>query len=399
MSDAPCKKPEIFHRPELAKKYVDYLLQEELAASGTFLFAPRRTGKTTFLTRDLIPMLEKLGVNLVYVDLWESPHESPENILIKSIKSKIESQKGLKDSSLSMAKRLRLSASGAGINADVDTFSEKDSSSIADALDGYVDERRPLVVIVDEAQQLLTTKKGSDMLFALKAARDRANRPSKEHKILRFLFTGSDRERLASLTNNQTAAFFGAPVLKGTPYLGPDFVQWFCESASDRVKLNVDDVSTLFEDAGYRPEVLIKALVNASLNDQVSDNDRENLFFQLARDDLQLESNVLFDDVLNTSPLTIAVLIALAENSDIAPFSQEAYDAYQEILSDRLKNDQIKATSSSVQTALILLRSKGLICQHSRGLYEINGPEIYLSLESRGLIEASIKNRQDEKSS
>ena len=48
------------------------------AHNGLFLAAPRRTGKSTFLKEDLKPELERLGMVVVYVDLWADQRRDPD---------------------------------------------------------------------------------------------------------------------------------------------------------------------------------------------------------------------------------------------------------------------------------------------------------------------------------
>ena len=73
------------------------------------------------------------------------------------------------------------------------------------------------MLIIDEAQHAITTDKGYDALYALKAARDELN--SSRHHGLRIVATGSNRDKLAMLRNSKDQAFFGAP-LQPFPQIG-----------------------------------------------------------------------------------------------------------------------------------------------------------------------------------
>lgn len=378
----------IFHRPEVAKRYIEYLLHQKAAESGTFLAAPRRTGKSTFLREDLKPALEKLGIHVIYVDLWEDLHELPENALIKAIQKKIESEKGIKASLRDMVKCLRLSAGFANVSLDLETTRKEKSVTVAQVLDEYTSERNSLVVIVDEAQQLLTTEEGKAMMFALKAARDLINMSENPNKMIRLIFTGSDRERLASLRNHKASAFFGSAMVRDMPLLGKDFIQWFCEAMAKPIKLNVDEVMTVFEEAGHRPEFLTMALGSVSLEFDTDDEARAERFFELVRADIQSEADALFDEVNALAPLNLAILAVLAKNPGIAPFSQDAYQAYQSILNDKLMEEDVKVSSSTVQASLSLLRAKDMIWRMDRGRYEVEKPEIFAALEDWGLLDA-----------
>lgn len=63
---------QIWHcpRPALAKRYLA-LLQAGPVVSTT-IFAPRRTGKTVFLRKDLTPAADAAGFTVAYVDLWQT---------------------------------------------------------------------------------------------------------------------------------------------------------------------------------------------------------------------------------------------------------------------------------------------------------------------------------------
>lgn len=70
-------------RPEMASKIADMLSPDPLFGeiSGLFLAAPRRTGKSTFLRRDLKPMLEERGQVVLYVDLWADRSVDPAELM------------------------------------------------------------------------------------------------------------------------------------------------------------------------------------------------------------------------------------------------------------------------------------------------------------------------------
>ncbi len=59
-----------FHRPVLAKRYLD-MLDVGLVTSTT-IFAPRRAGKTSFLLKDIAPAAQAAGYTVAYADLWQT---------------------------------------------------------------------------------------------------------------------------------------------------------------------------------------------------------------------------------------------------------------------------------------------------------------------------------------
>lgn len=109
------------------------------------------------------------------------------------------------------------------------------------------------MLIIDEAQHAITTDRGYDALFALKAARGELN--SSAHHGLRIVATGSNRDKLAMLRNSKDQAFFGAPLV-AFPTLGQDYIDWFCQRSGLQASLDPAKVMRMFKQAGYRPETL-----------------------------------------------------------------------------------------------------------------------------------------------
>ncbi len=76
-------------------------------ASGLFLTAPRRTGKSTFIQRDLTPALEREhGALVLYADLWRRRSEDPGTVIVELINQAVKSHE---DQARRMFDRLSLS--------------------------------------------------------------------------------------------------------------------------------------------------------------------------------------------------------------------------------------------------------------------------------------------------
>jgi len=79
----------VHHRTRLAIDIADRLLAFSLtsaSASGLFLAAPRRTGKSTFLREDLRPVLEQRGAVVIYADLWADRGADPGDVIVAAIR-------------------------------------------------------------------------------------------------------------------------------------------------------------------------------------------------------------------------------------------------------------------------------------------------------------------------
>lgn len=116
-----------------------------------------------------------------------------------------------------LAKRIGLTSfEKKGFSFSFDQVGLGNNISLSDALAELSDElRKPIVLIVDEAQHAIVSDRGYDALYALKAARDELN--SSAHFGLRIVATGSNRDKLAMLRNSRDQAFFGAPLVTFPP--------------------------------------------------------------------------------------------------------------------------------------------------------------------------------------
>lgn len=124
-------------------------------------------------------------------------------------------------------------------------------------------EKKKIVLMIDEAQHALTTEKGSDALFALKAARDELN--SSKFYGLRIVATGSNRDKLALLKNSKDQAFFGAP-LANLEKLNKNYSDWFADHVHFPETLDKDFVWGCFEQTSFRPEFLASAADSVRLD-------------------------------------------------------------------------------------------------------------------------------------
>lgn len=196
--------PFVFRRPDLARRMADIALGIDPlgGASGLFLAAPRRTGKSTFITVDLLPELRGRGAVAIYVDLWSDRARDPADLVLDAVR------RALRDTEGGIAKAVRRSGVakvgvGAWLSIDVDKIGTPNGTTIPQAL-GEIGRRsdRPVVLVVDEAQHALTSPQGENATFALKSARDTMNAgaPATPYGNLRLglVMTGSNRDRLAS---------------------------------------------------------------------------------------------------------------------------------------------------------------------------------------------------------
>lgn len=360
-----------FHRSALAEELADTLqgkVQFNDAPNGLFLAAPRRTGKSTFLQLDLKPSLEMRQVVVVYVDLWADQTRDPGSLIADAVASALQGHLGV------VAKAAKSSGldsvTALGFKIDTSKIGKPDGSTLADALRAlHATAKRPVALIIDEAQHALTSEAGEAAMAALKSARDQLNQPG--HVNLMLIMSGSDRDKLLRLVNTNASPFYGSQIQR-MPELGPDFIAHTAALITQqRPELAPIDEAALqqaFASFGNRPQFFINALgqVLSPLADTqgrfelaMLDQARQ----RQAQDEAQMQS-----DYLALKPLEQAVLWRLLEMGPrFRPYDAEALAFYQEKTGD-------KVSVPKAQKALDGLRDRqpSIIWKSARSEYAVD---------------------------
>lgn len=377
---------EIFHRDRLAADMAGKVLfvsPTSASSSGLFLAAPRRTGKSTFLREDLRPQLEERGALVLYADLWEDRKADPGDVIVQAVRTELAKHDGVVQR-LAKAAGMEKVAVG-GLTFSLDRVGLGDGVSLSAALAALSDEcKRPIVLVIDEAQHAITSDKGNDALFALKAARDELN--SSRHHGLRVVATGSNRDKLAMLRNSRDQAFFGAPLVNFPP-LGSDYVHWFCERADLPAKLDPDQVMDLFRRAAFRPELLGAAADALRFAFELPAESVGTAFTEALEAQIEANNHELLRVVHSLTPLQSAVLRVLAaRGNDYAPFEANTMAAYQEVLQATGQSADARADVPGVQQALLALQDKALVWRAARGVYALEESSLSELMAADGML-------------
>jgi hypothetical protein len=361
-----------FPRPELARQYADAMQGKTLfndAPNGLFLSGPRRTGKSTFLQSDLKPELERQGLFVIYVDLWANKRTDPGELIADAIGDALDAQRGLLHKA---AKATGIeSVTVAGIKLDTRKIGREDGATLPAALKAFLKATgKPVVIIIDEAQHALTTEAGGNAMAALKSARDQINVGGKVELML--VMSGSDRDKLMRLVNNNAAAFYGSTV-QNLPCLGADFIAHVVALVEDqRPELKPVDAVKLgeaFQCFGERPQFFMDTLGHAlnPLADRQQDRFEDRLLAaaqqRQTEDEVQMES-----DYLSLSRLGQAILWRILEKGErFRPYDAEALAFYH-----RVTEKQI--TAPTVKSALDTLRGRtpSLVWKSAYGEYAVD---------------------------
>ena len=380
-----------YRRRTLAARLTKLITQVAVgsaAASGVFLTAPRRTGKSTFAREDLRPALEEAGAIVLYADLWKDLTIEPGAVIVETVREAIGRDEKLM-SRLAIAPGLEAVSVGR-VDFNVNKIGLGNEIGLTKAFEALSDEAKKLIVlIIDETQQAITTDEGGAALFALKAARDELN--SSKHYGLRIVCIGSNQNKLAMLRNSSDEAFFGASMVQ-LPMLDKDFVDWYCKGLDLPHDLDPLDVFQLFQESGYRPDLLSAAADDIRFDLSVVPKAILMRFAELVR--AQADAlNANFKMVIHSlTPIQSAVIRVMgAKGESFAPFESSTIELYAKAIANAgVATSEPKVEVPDVQLALMALQGKKLVWKTSRGVYTIEEQAIVDVLREDGLLDALV---------
>ncbi|EEF26762.1 conserved hypothetical protein [Ricinus communis] len=194
-----------FHRPALANSYLT-LLDAGLVTSTT-IFAPRRAGKTSFLLKDLAPTARAASYAVAYADLWQT-RVAPGLALVRALEEALEPVGGV-NKLLAHFKapvrkiKAKADVAGAKLEGEVElgegVKAQSELTLRIDELVATLCAKAPLLLLVDEAQELARTREHEAVATALRTTM------TKHQHRLRVVFTGSSRTRLGHVFSNASA--------------------------------------------------------------------------------------------------------------------------------------------------------------------------------------------------
>lgn len=354
-------------RPKLAQAYLQ-LLGSGLVVS-TCIFAPRRTGKTVFLRQDLTPAAQQAGYAVAYADLWQTPLD-PGTALVRALEEALQAKslgsrvmKGLR----TPIKKLKASAEVSSIKGEVelelDAVSKQatDTALRIDDLAAALCAKKPLLLLVDEAQELARTQSNEWMARALRTAM------TKHRDRLRVVFTGSSRSQLAHVFSDAQAPLYsvGATVQE-FPALDRELVEFVAarfEAACGR-KLDVGTAWAYFDrDFQHKPEPFLQAIVAMLMNPGLSLHDACQ---QELRDDARRENHEATWASLDALQRSLVQL--LQADPTTLPFSKATLAA----AAKQSKRKDLKV--HHVQWALRQLAERNIVSKNARGVYTFDNP-------------------------
>lgn len=360
-----------FPRPSLTALHLKRLLE----GSGRIaVFGPRRTGKTSWICRELIPLAEKQGLLPVYCDCWQDRSDP-----IGSINFALESALAHLEVPTSGLRRAlstevtKLGAAGFSIEFGSEPKGRAPQSPFfrVDWLLGTLiaKARKPVFLIVDEVQGLAEHREGERIAGALRTALTRHERAT------RVLFTGSSETQLIKLFAQTRATLYQFAASEAYPLLNGDFVAHAADQfkrATGRV-LDVKRGHELLELLGHQPETFL-SVVQAPLAraDRSLDDGLEAL---LAAD----SRGPWAQHWRQSTELQQAVLVAVRDGLQLTSMAGRGTVA--RLLGRRSTN------ASSIRRAATALSERGLIDRSvlsNKAIYEITDPVLALWIARHG---------------
>lgn len=383
------KLSDIWHcpRPDLAKAFLQ-LLGSGLVTSTT-LFAPRRTGKTVFLRQDLTPAAVAAGYRVAYADLWQTRND-PGVAIIRGLEEALE-PKNFAQRALQVlrtpVKKVKASAKAGELAGEVEVeLTDTDAKATERALRieqliAQLAAKKPLLLLIDEAQELARDKHTELMATALRTAM------MKHRDRVRVVFTGSSRTRLAHVFSNAQAPLYsvGASV-QDFPLLGREFVE-FVElkfKLSSGRKFDVEEGWQLFQGLFHQmPEPFLTAVVAMLMDPGLA---LKNACARQMEEDARLERH---EETWASLDALQQELVQLLRAEPFAlPFAKETLAAMAKLTGRKT------VTASAMQHALNVLAQRNILSKSARGGYQFDNPSFKHWLRTREVLDEPEKRKK-----
>lgn len=350
-----------YPRAELAQQYLQ-LLSAGLVAQTT-IFAPRRTGKTAFLLRDLKPAAEKAGFIVAYADLWQTPN--PALSLLRALEEAAEPRRAGERAMAFLktpVKKLKAGGGAGGLKGELElelADPKSASTEVALRIDELVttlSKRKRLLLLIDEAQGMAKNKEGQQLARSLRTAL------TKNLERTRVVFTGSSRTQLSHVFSNANAPLYSAGyAIREFPLLGQEFVDYLAQRFHASTGRTLDTTAALAAHLRFhsRPEALVHCIAGMVLEPTLTLDDAQAM--ELAR---QASDETHEGAWAGLDALQKQLARALAADPGFKPFGAAALAT----LRKQLGVDNLQATH--VQKALATLARLTMVNKTPRNTWE-----------------------------
>jgi len=242
-----------WHYPR--KSFAQLVINNYQAIRALTLYSPRRTGKTAFVLGDLVPSAIAANLTPIYVDLWSNQQNTARAIISMLRRSYVELTVADTRAGRTLQQPVeRIQALGFGVTlGELPEPDEPDDdlSRIEYWFHKVLDASgRPVLLIVDEAQQIALDPQGDAVAGALRSVLQ-----TQAHRLLAF-FTGSSQHNLAAMFDDARAPFYQFGQQLRLPALERDFTDHVAtcfETIATTLELDRDKLFAAFEALDCRP--------------------------------------------------------------------------------------------------------------------------------------------------
>ncbi len=248
--------PLYYPRDELANRLINSL-SDGIAHAFT-LFAPRRMGKTQFLLNDITPIAEKKGFYVFYFSFMDIDDNTVTRRFQQSL-IHFAAKLTTKDKAKTLLSSVdQVTFMGASISREIRTT----SPTISDIIDTLAQANKPILLLLDEIQELSRLPDTKGLIRSLRTGLD-INKAR-----IKVIFTGSSMTGLRALFNDSKAPFFHFAHDIAFPTLDKSFTDYLATIIENRTHqaINRDDLFSAFEKMNYTPLYLRAVAQDMILN-------------------------------------------------------------------------------------------------------------------------------------
>lgn len=375
-----------FGRPQLAAELAQKLVHGP-CGKVIALIGSRGIGKSTFLRQEVAPAIGKLGALVVMADLWGKPDEDPADVVIGAVQKVLDANESIVARFAHAVGLKGVGFGGVSLDLELDDGTERRGGlwvyRSMEALSART--RRPIILIIDEAQQLLASKRGDSMLYTLKATRDLLNGDPGLYG-LRTVFTGSERTKLLLMLGGRHTMYSASRF--AFPALGADFLHWV------RAKYDLPDsvgdalLERMFERAEGRPEVLMDATMQVALYAGVEAVSIRHAFERAVDFHLAEVHQPFLRSMDSLDPIDDAVLrVVAADPTTIAGFDKGTMDLYRTVVRALDPEWTRPPKRRDIEQSLKRLTALKLIWGSVLGIHMLADPTLAGAMRRAGLLD------------
>lgn len=354
---------DIWHYPrnELTSLIIDGMRNDLIDRST--IFAPRKSGKTEFILKDLLPLAEEQGMLVVYVDFWKDK-TNPQQVFINAALSAITKKKTwvsqVKDN---MGFKLDLGLDG--FKVGIGAKSAEQALTLEQTFSALEACKADILLLLDEVQHLAT--KPDDESFTNFTAALRSFMANRSDKRVKGVFTGSSQDALSKLFASTDAPFYDSAQTLPFKPLSEGFVN-ACLKTFEKVtsgkQLSKDDALKVFTQLNSIPGRFINLLKQMALNMVYDINKGSELFTPEIMD---AEVAAFQNTVQKLTEREMAVLVQLIQT--------DCKDPYSETNIEKLKDSfGPSASKSTIQNAMTKLSDLDIIYKAGHGEWRFSDP-------------------------